>query len=322
MPIADQPVRAVSYNGLLAKIAATALVAGVLGACAATNDVGAPSTTLSPLADGAIQRQSDGGQPAPDMNGADMNGADAGDPGAIAPDMTVYDPLEDINRVLFQGNQRLDRYVLEPLARTYVDVVPAQARQNVTDFLRYLNSPVILANQVLQGDTQGAVNTAERFFINSFVLGLTDLANYNGQGIPYEGEDFGQTLAVWGFDEGPYLVLPLIGPSNLRDTIGRVVDNAADPLTYVLPEYDLEYLGYIRTALAIVDARARNLDAIDELQASSLDFYAATRAVYQQLRDAQIQDNAGGSAPGAGPGGVGPAGSGMPSADDFTFDSN
>jgi phospholipid-binding lipoprotein MlaA len=296
---------------------------GLLGlaACADVNGTAPVSGTEASTQGEAASPSQEGGDAA-----ANGDGAPSGQP-ADAPFDTsaeVYDPLEDINRFVFTFNQRTDRLILEPAARAYVDIVPAQTRQTITNFLRHLNGPVILANQLLQGDLEGAGDTAGRFFINSFTLGLGDLANHNGQGIPYESEDFGQTLAVWGVGEGPYLILPLLGPSNLRDTVGLVVDNAADPLTYVLPANELEYLGYVRTALTILDARARSLEALDELEASSLDFYAALRAVYQQRRDAEINDQPVGGplpvSPGAGSEGFRPGGDGLPSADDFTFD--
>ena len=204
----------------------------------------------------------------------------------------VYDPLESVNRVIFDVNQQVDRFVIRPIAVTYRDVVPETFRDRVTDFLRNARTPLIFANQVLQGDWEGAGDAAGRFFINSTIGigGLIDIANYNDQGIPFENEDFGQTLAVWGVDEGPYLVVPLIGPSNLRDGVGFLVETLADPIGIVMTEFDLQAFNYARLGFTIIDVRSRTVDATDELEASSVDYYAAIRSIYNRTREAEILD--------------------------------
>lgn len=204
----------------------------------------------------------------------------------------IADPLEPVNRVTFGLNQLVDGAVVRPAAEIYGGVVPELARDGVTNFLRNLRSPIIIANQALQGDWQGVDHAAARMLINTTVGlgGVFDLADYNGAGIPYENEDFGQTLAVWGVEPGFYVVLPLLGPSSLRDTGGLVVDTLADPVRIALHDAEADELTVARTVATVLDARSRTLDATDELEASSVDYYAATRSLYVQLRQAAIAD--------------------------------
>ena len=204
----------------------------------------------------------------------------------------VYDPLESVNRVIFDVNQQVDRFVIRPIAVAYRDVIPEPFRDRVTDFLRNARTPIIFANQVLQGDWEGAGDAAGRFFINSTIGlgGLIDIANYNDQGIPFENEDFGQTLAVWGVGEGPYIVVPLIGPSNVRDGVGFLVETLADPIGIVMSEFNHSEFNYARLGLTIVDIRSRTVEATDELEASSVDYYAAIRSIYNRTRQAEILD--------------------------------
>ena len=201
---------------------------------------------------------------------------------------TVYDPLEPLNRSIFKVNEAVDFIVLQPVAATYRQVVPDPLQEMVTNFLRNLATPVTLLNELLQGDWEGAEVAATRFFLNSTVglAGVIDIAGYNTPELAHRSEDFGQTLGVWGVGDGPYLVLPLLGPSNLRDGLGRVVDTASDPLTY----YDDETFAWTRLGLTAVDGRARTLDPLDEIKRSSIDFYAAVRSLYWQNRRSEIFD--------------------------------
>jgi len=220
----------------------------------------------------------------------------------------VYDPLEPVNRVIFDVNSALDEAILEPVARGYVEVVPPPIQEGVTNFLRNLRTPVIFANEVLQGDWDGAENAAARFFINSIagLGGFIDIADYNGYA--FEDEDFGQTLAVWGVGEGPYLVLPLLGPSNVRDTVGTIVDSQADPFNIIAGQAE-DGIWFLvgRGVLSAIDARARNLDTIADIRENSLDYYASVRTIYQQFRNAQIRESEAEA----------DGGSGAPGADDF-----
>jgi len=207
----------------------------------------------------------------------------------------VNDPLEPANRVIFAANQAVDTVVLRPVAVTYGTWVPEPIRYNVRSFLRNLRSPLIIANELLQGDWDGAERATPRFFVNTIAGagGIVDIAGDN-LGIPFEPEDFGQTLAVWGVDSGPYIVLPLFGPSTLRDATGLGVEMVADPVTNPLDWglLDDTPMAYVRPGLTAADTRYRTLEATDELEASSLDYYAAVRSFYLQDRARQITDGA------------------------------
>ena len=201
---------------------------------------------------------------------------------------TVWDPIEGFNRTIFQINQGIDFILIRPVSATYRQVVPDPLQEIVTNVLRHLRTPVILINELLQGDWEGAEVAATRFFLNTIVgvAGIADVAAYVDPDLAFQAEDFGQTLAVWGVGDGPYLVLPILGPSNLRDTGGLVVDIATE---YVLfPDSDPLTVG--RIVLTGVDARSRSMDALDEIERSSIDFYAAIRSLYAQNRRSQIYD--------------------------------
>jgi phospholipid-binding lipoprotein MlaA len=190
------------------------------------------------------------------------------------------DPLESLNRGVFAVNRVLDGLILRPAAILYRGIVPRPVRRGVHNFLGNLASPVIFANNVLQGDEAAAGNTFARFLVNSTIGlgGLIDVAD--GLGYERQSQDFGLTLGRWGLREGPYLMLPVLGPSSPRDLGGRVADGLGDPLTYLLP---LEArIG--RGGAEAVDFRERNLEAIDELERTSLDYYAAVRSIYRQQR--------------------------------------
>jgi phospholipid-binding lipoprotein MlaA len=147
---------------------------------------------------------------------------------------------------------------------------------------------VILANDLLQGEWERANHTAGRFVINTATsLGLFDIVDDR---YPYHDEDFGQTLAVYGVDDGFYLVLPVFGPSSARDAVGRGVDVLLDPLTYVEGAQTLS----IATSVAgAVDSRARNLELFRDIKSDSVDFYARVRSLYYQRREAAIQNTDG-----------------------------
>ncbi len=211
----------------------------------------------------------------------------------------VNDPLEPINRVTFQVNDAIDTVVLRPVAVVYRDTVPDPMRQALTNLLRNLATPVIIANNALQGDWERAEINLTRLFVNTTV-GVGGLGDVMGMtpGYEYRSADFGQTLGIWGVGEGPYLVLPLLGPSNPRDLAGRVVDTVADPIfiagaTAADPVSDaLDYFGYSRTGATVIDIRSRTIDELDEIRRSSVDYYAAIRSLYRQSRNAMIRGDA------------------------------
>jgi phospholipid-binding lipoprotein MlaA len=215
--------------------------------------------------------------------------APVNDPEALAAYEEANDPLEPMNRYFFEVNYALDELFLKPIAGWYYIALPNPAQDGVRNFLRNLSSPVIFANDLFQGETDRAGTTLIRFVVNSTIgiAGLIDVASE--MGFIYHDEDFGQTLAVAGVDEGPYLVLPLLGPSNPRDFGGRVVDIFLDPLTYIAYNNEtLEALMYARAGVTAVDARARNLKTLDEIREGSLDYYATIRSLYRQKRNDAI----------------------------------
>lgn len=202
----------------------------------------------------------------------------------------ISDPLEPVNRVIFGFNTVLDRVLIEPAAKVYRAVTPQVMRDSVQSFMRNLKAPVHVANNLLQGDVGGAGVSTARFLINTTVGvgGLVDVAAK--QGLAYEPEDFGQTMAKWGVGSGPYLVLPVLGPSSLRDTGGLVVDVVADPVNIWATNTDREWIAYTRAGVEGVDARSRVIEALQDMRRNSLDFYAAMRSAYVQRRAALIAD--------------------------------
>ena len=199
------------------------------------------------------------------------------------------DPWERTNRDVFDFDIRLDHAVARPIARGYRSVLPEPVRDGIHNALNNLNSPVVLANDVLQGDGDKAVNTTGRLLINSTVGlgGLIDVASKIG--IPNHDNDFGITLGKNGIAEGSYLVLPFAGPLPPRDLLGVGVDQAFDPLTYVRFHGKDTWM-VVKFGISILDLRAANLDAIDSIERSSIDFYATTRNLYRQSRNAKIND--------------------------------
>jgi phospholipid-binding lipoprotein MlaA len=198
------------------------------------------------------------------------------------------DPYESFNRKMFALNEKLDQNVALPVAKAYVAVLPEPARNGVHNFLNNLDEPATLANDILQGDISHTFDTVRRIVVNSTIGlgGLVDLAS--PMGIPPHTADFGETLAMYGADEGPYLVLPLLGPSNPRDLAGNVVDIAFDPTTYIGMR-DKIWWSAGRQTTEIVDERSQNIDTLDELRRSSVDLYATLRSLYRQHRNAEIR---------------------------------
>ncbi len=200
------------------------------------------------------------------------------------------DPLEVPNRMIFAVNETLDFFILEPAAEIYRFVLPEAVRDSIRNALRNLASPVVLANDLLQGEFKRAETTLARFVINTTggVLGLFDPAT--DEGYVYHNEDFGQTMGSYGVGEGAYLVLPLFGPSSIRDGLGRVADIFLDPLTYVARSEDLEMEFLLRPAIQGIDTRSRNIETLADLKRDSIDFYARVRSLWRQNRQSEINN--------------------------------
>lgn len=209
------------------------------------------------------------------------------DASEVAYSSEVPDPLEPINRVVFGFNEVVDFVVLRPVNSVYRTVVPSPLRTGIANVVSNLSAPVVFANDVLQGEGLRARDTAARFVINTTVGvgGLVDVAAKNG--IPRHSEDFGQTLGVWGVSSGPYLVLPVIGPSSLRDALALPVDGAMDPTTWLLMDEKAAVRFAPLTTQIIVYHDALK-DDVDNMRRTSADFYATLRDVYSQRRQSEI----------------------------------
>jgi phospholipid-binding lipoprotein MlaA len=207
------------------------------------------------------------------------------------------DPLEPLNRNIFDVNQLVDRILIEPAAKVYVAVLPEFGRDAIHRVLDNMKEPTLFFNNVLQGEFERAGITLGRFTANTTLglAGVFDVAT--DWGLKRQPADFGQTLYAWGFDSGPYLILPLLGPSNPRDAIGLGIDSYSDPFTILATTHGLEELTNARLIAGGLDQRAGVLDVLDELQKNSLDFYAQLRSLSQQRRAAELRR---GEAPGPG----------------------
>jgi len=198
------------------------------------------------------------------------------------------DPLEPFNRRVFAFNQVVDGALVKPAAIAYDGLVPGPVRNSVHNVFLNLSEPVNILNAALQGDGERFGNAFGRLFINS-TLGLGGLFDVAGNLEPefrreYRREDFGQTMAVWGWEESAYFVIPVFGPSTIRDTGGLAVDFVSTPWGFFAPTNVTIPLAGVRA----VDARSQVLDELEELERSSLDFYASLRSVYLQRRRNQI----------------------------------
>lgn len=200
------------------------------------------------------------------------------------------DPLETVNRGVYKFNDVADDAVFKPVAKAYKAITPSPIRKGINNFFSNLTSLTTVLNDILQLKFAHAFTDAGRFVINSTfgLAGFIDVASMDN--IPRHTEDFGQTLGHWGVDNGPYLVLPFLGPSTLRDTTGLVVDTAtSDPITYTHNIGEIRLHNQLR-AMQFLDKRTELLDAKDIADDASLDAYAFTRDAYLQRRASQVQD--------------------------------
>jgi len=198
-----------------------------------------------------------------------------------------YDPFEPLNRKVHWFNDKFDRYLFEPVARGYRWITPDPLENMISNFVRNMRYPLDLVNNLLQGKPKEAGEETLRFLANTVLGGggLFDPAT-EAFGLGEHNEDFGQTFAVWGIPAGPYLVLPFIGPSNLRDGIGLIPDSYGIGEVYLFRDEALwGYLGVRFTSL-----RADLLEEIESARQASLDFYVFTRNAYGQLRQQEIAD--------------------------------
>lgn len=198
------------------------------------------------------------------------------------------DPWEGMNRSVHTFNSAVDKAVFKPVAETYVDWTPEFVRTGVSNFLDNLRDPGNAINNTLQGKPGKGITCVVRFLINTTlgIVGFFDVAS--AMGIEPAPEDFGQTLGVWGVPQGPYLELPFLGPSTVRDVTRYPVSWATHPATYVLADEDW-YWGAGFVVVDGVDARARLLP-LESMRKSTVDEYAAIRDAYLASREAAVRD--------------------------------
>lgn len=205
---------------------------------------------------------------------------------ATRPDANPVDPWEPMNRSIYGFNQSVDDAVLRPVATAYVKHVPEPVRIGTSNFFSNISEPWNFINNILQGRIKNAGETVTRFSLNTLfgVFGLVDVAT--DAGIERHTEDFGQTLGVWGVPPGPYLVLPLLGPANMRDGPSLIVDYAANPVL----QLDSQAAQNSLAVLLFIDRRALLLKTGNLLDEAALDKYSFSRDVYLQYRRAAIRD--------------------------------
>lgn len=199
-----------------------------------------------------------------------------------------FDPLEKINRPIFWFNDKLDVYLLEPIAKGWDFVVPDRAQGAISDVFDNARFPIDFTNELLQGKPGSAGKALGRFLLNSTlgVGGLFDVAK--AAGLPGRQEDFGQTLGVWGVRNGPYLMLPILGPSTFRDACGRAADSPMRVWPFFLGTLPSSAI----TGTEVVNWRARNIESIRDLKKDAFDYYALVRNAYLQNRAAEVADHA------------------------------
>jgi phospholipid-binding lipoprotein MlaA len=200
-----------------------------------------------------------------------------------------YDPLERLNRPIFWFNEKLDLFLLEPVAKGWDFAFPDRIQQCIADVYQNAAFPVHFTNNLFQAKPKAAGVTLGRFLLNTTlgVAGLFDVAA--AAGLPVEDEDFGQTLGVWGLGNGPYLVLPVLGPSTLRDATGRVVDS---PLR-VWPFFVGTIPSIAISGAEAINWRSRNIATIRDLREGAFDYYSLVRNGYLQNRQAAVEDRVG-----------------------------
>lgn len=205
------------------------------------------------------------------------------DPSAVAAYEEANDPLEPFNRVMWDINTFLDKYILRPVTWVYRTVTPDPLEQAVSNFYENARMPLTIINTLLQGDFDRAGEATQRFLVNT-TLGIGGLADpASGMEIETVDEDLGQTFAVWGIGDGPYLVLPGIGPTNPRDLAGFVGESFGDPVRIGLDEANVEHLQLGWAIGDFIDFRSRRWDALEELYAAD-DPYTLARSAFRQRR--------------------------------------
>lgn len=196
------------------------------------------------------------------------------------------DPFESYNRAMFAFNDNVDKYLFKPVAETYDEIMPEPVKTGVSNFFSNIGDIFVIINDLLQFKFEQALHDLSRFIFNTTIglYGIFDVAT--PMGLEKHHEDFGQTLATWGVGEGPYIVLPFLGSSTIRDTAGLIVDSSYDPI------YDIKDTeGRVATVgLRLIDIRYRLLKASRIVDQAALDRYSFVRDAYLQFRKNQVYD--------------------------------
>ena len=215
---------------------------------------------------------------------------------AYSEEAKVNDCFETLNRATFAFNMGLDKAIFKPVSKGYRKL-PSPIRKGTSNVLNNLSNLVTVPNNLLQGDLRSAANNSVRFVVNTTIgiVGIFDPADALGFE-KREKEDFGQSLGVMGIGEGCYLVLPVLGPSTVRDTVGSLISlNGGDAWYNITVEKDTNYFNesdyYISKGLSAVDFRAKNLEAFDSMEKNSIDLYATVRSLYLQDRNKKINNS-------------------------------
>ncbi|MBL7661201.1 VacJ family lipoprotein [bacterium] len=207
-----------------------------------------------------------------------------------ADDREIADPIEGFNRKVFWFNEQFDTYLFKPIAQGYNYITPNVAQRSFTNFFRNLRSPIYIVSDLMQGNSDQLGTHLARFMYNSTfgLAGFIDVAKEFG--LRHVEEDFGTGLGYRGVETGPYLVLPIYGPSNLRDTFGRIADSFLDPLGaagYFSDALEDPVL-YGTRALEAVNIRAKRLEDKELMDDMSLDPYVFRRSAYMQMREGLV----------------------------------
>ncbi len=202
------------------------------------------------------------------------------------------DPIEPANRGVFAANEYVDKHAFKPVAMAYRDNVPDPLQRGIHNFVTNLSEPMIEMNDLLQGNFALGWITFQRFMLNTLVGGFGFFDVAAGNNLPFHDADFGQTFGVWGISEGPYVMLPVFGPSNVRDAIGTGLSFVLDPWTFV-GGANAVYANYSRTGVSAVDTRTAYIDPLNEMEQNSLDFYASMRSAYRQHRAYEVRSAGG-----------------------------
>ena len=215
---------------------------------------------------------------------------------SISPLEEIYDPLEKANRKIFAFNEVADKYAIEPAARGYRKAIPKPVRESIHNFLNNLSLPFSALNSFAQGKVSNGLATFSNFLINSTVGigGLFDVARKKG--VYFKPEDFGQTFAHYGAGPGPYLMLPLLGPSNFRDASGLTVNTIISPIGFNIfqlgDQKSIMHDEYLFTivGLTAIDSREGLIEVVEDIRNDSFDPYSTIRSAYLQKRTNEIKN--------------------------------